>query len=169
MSTRYEPYLLDARRCSAANIGSCGLQLELKVRLVLEAGSELDQLHLKIDEEAGVSSSASAALIKSKKGISDANADALSAITHSSSSVVADGVNGSFGRAHIPAPSADTIDAAGNVLKAGMNLFYNNSLMHLQMARFYWVYRSNPHKMANALKAAYGVKPLPDVGMPYRL
>jgi len=56
------------------------------------------------------------------------------------------------------------VEAAATVLKSGMRHFANHPLMHLQMARFFWIHRSNAHKMASALKSAHALKPLTDLG-----
>jgi len=61
-------------------------------------------------------------------------------------------------------PSDDVIDAVAAVLKFGMRKWGTDAFMNIQMARFYWVYRANPHKMAMALQAAFGQKPLIDYG-----
>ena len=65
----------------------------------------------------------------------------------------------------MPPPSAEAIEAAATVYKFGMRKFGANAFMNIQMARFYWVYRANPHKMAMALQVAFALKPLPDYGM----
>jgi len=56
------------------------------------------------------------------------------------------------------------VEAVAGVLKGGMRHFANHPFMHLQMARFFWIHRSNAHKMASALKNAHALKPLTDLG-----
>ena len=61
-------------------------------------------------------------------------------------------------------PSEDVIDAVAAVLKFGMRKWGTDAFMNIQMARFYWVHRANPHKMAMSLQAGFEQKPLIDYG-----